>query len=58
MIINAIILIAIGYFVLEYVPNIVNTKGTLATIIKLVGVVFLILGVVKLVQSILLILHI
>lgn len=57
MIVSAIILIAIGYFVLEHVPNIVNAKGGLASIIKLVGVVFLILGIVRLIQALLLTLH-
>ncbi len=57
MIVSAIILIAVGYFILEYVPGIVNAKGGLASIIKLVGIVFLILGVVRLIQALLLTLH-
>lgn len=57
MIVSAIILIAVGYFILEYVPGIVKAKGGLVSIIKLVGIVFLILGVVRLVQALLLTLH-
>lgn len=57
MIVSAIILIAVGYFILEYVPGIVKAKGGLVSIIKLVGIVFLILGVVRLIQALLLTLH-
>lgn len=57
MILFAIILIAVGYFILEYVPDIVKAKGGLVSIIKLVGIVFLILGVVRLIQVLLLTLH-
>jgi len=57
MIVSAIILIAVGYFILEYVPGIVKAKGSLASIIKLVGIIFLILGVVRLIQALLLTLH-
>lgn len=57
MIVSAIILIAVGFFILEYVPGIVKAKGGLVSIIKLVGIVFLILGVVRLVQALLLTLH-
>ena len=57
MIVSAIILIAVGYFILEYVPGIVKAKGGLSSIIKLVGIVFLILGVVRLIQALLQTLH-
>lgn len=57
MIVSAIILIAVGYFILEYVPGIVKAKGGLASFIKLVGIIFLILGVVRLIQALLLTLH-
>lgn len=57
MIVSSIILIAVGYFILEYVPGIVNAKGGLASIIKLVGIVFLILGVVRLIQALAQALH-
>lgn len=57
MIVSAIILIAVGYFILEYVPGIVKAKGGLVSIIKLVGIVFLILGVVRLIQALFLTLH-
>lgn len=48
--IGSIIEICIGWFVLEKMPNVVGAKGLLATIIKIVGVCFLIGGVVSLLR--------
>ncbi len=47
--VNSIIELVIGWFLIDKVPSMVGASGTLATIIKLVGVVFLISGFVHLV---------
>lgn len=49
--ITAIITILIGWFVLEKVPSIVSARGTLSTIIKLVGVIICIAGFVDLAHA-------
>ena len=46
--ITAFITILIGWFVYEKVPTIVSARGSLATIIKLVGIVICIAGCVDL----------
>jgi len=51
MLIHALLQLAIGYFVCFHVCRIVGAKGTLATCIKLVGVLLLICGVVNIVRS-------
>lgn len=51
--IMSIIEIIIGWFVLEKMPSVVDAKGTLATIIKIVGVLILIHGLIAFVVSIL-----
>ena len=49
--VTAIITILIGWFVYEKVPTLVSARGTLATIIKLVGIVICIAGFVDLAHA-------
>lgn len=49
---SAIIEIIVGWFVMDQVPSLVNAKGSLASVIKLVGVIILIGGFVHLLYSI------
>lgn len=49
--IGSLIEIAVGYFILKYVPSLIDARGVLATIIKLIGVLILIAGFVSLAQS-------
>lgn len=51
-IIWAIIWIALGWFILYKVPSLVSARGTLATVIKIIGVVIMIAGALDLIGAI------
>lgn len=48
----AIIALGIGYFVTCKVPEILKLRGTLSTMIKIIGILLLILGVIDLAEYI------
>lgn len=50
--VGSIIEIIIGWFLVNKVPSMVDAKGMLATIIKIVGVIFIIGGFVSLVRCV------
>ncbi len=53
MLISAIIKLVIGWLFLDKVPSIVEAKGTLRTIIKLIGLIIIIAGAIDLVRYLL-----
>ena len=50
MLISSIIKIIIGWFVLEKMPGVVGAKDLLATIIKIIGVIVLISGLIDIIH--------
>lgn len=48
----AIIALGIGYFVTYKVPDILNLKGKTSTIIKIIGIIFLIMGFISFVKCV------
>lgn len=56
--VTAIIELGIGYFVTYKVPGILNLTKTIALVVKIIGILFLILGFIEFVQHIGIMLHI
>lgn len=49
--VSAIIELGIGYFATYKIPGILNLKGIPCTIVKIIGIAFLLLGFIGFVQS-------
>ncbi len=47
----AIVWIIIGWFIFDRVPSMVNATGTLSTVIKIIGIIVMIGGVLDLVGA-------
>lgn len=50
--VSAIIQLGIGYFATYKIPGILNLKGIPCTVVKIIGIVFMLLGFIDFVQSV------